>query len=377
MKIGIVTFHASLNCGSMLQAYALQEILREKYNQDVEIINFSSKGQRQMYSLIDTRLRPRVIKRNLRILPYIQDFRIQKKDYKKFMDEYFLLTPKEYRKNKELFELEERYDILVAGGDQVWNIMCRDFDLAYFLNFSNSAKKVSFSPSLGAVNINKATKKKQIYKMYLEKFDYISVREPNGKKWLEELLDKEVNIIADPTILLTSDEWIKKIKTEPIKESYIFYYAFNYSNNELNNALQRIAKKLKTKIYVFDRKEWNICHLNKFGIELYPTCGPVAFLSLMKSAQFIVTDSFHGTVFSILFNKKFANCKHDVNQDKDDDRSSSLLAELSLSNRYVLANQITEKNLLQEIDYTVVNEKTENLRKKAFSYISQFLGEEL
>lgn len=315
MKIGIVTFHASLNCGSMLQAYALQETLREKYNQDVEIIDFSSKGQRQMYSLIDTRLRPRVLKRNIRVLPYLKEFKILKEDYRKFSKEYFSLTSKRYKKNSELFELQNTYDMLITGGDQVWNVICRDTDLAYFLNFSNSAIKVSYSPSLGAVNINKAAKNLSVYRNLLEKFDYLSVREPNGREWLEQLLDRNVEIIADPTMLLTPTEWIDQIKIKEINEPFIFYYAFDYSNNKLNLALQRISKELGVKVFVIDRKEWNICHLMKYEIQLYPIGGPIAFLSMINAAQYVVTDSFHGTVFSALFNKKFCNCRHNPNQD--------------------------------------------------------------
>lgn len=377
MKIGIVTFHASLNCGSMLQAYALQEILRKKYNQNVEIIDFSSKGQRQMYSLIDTRLRPRVFKRNIRILPYLKEFKILKEDYKKFAKEYFILTPKRYKKNSELFELGDSYDLLIAGGDQVWNVLCRDTDLAYFLNFSNSAIKVSYSPSLGAVNINKAVKDPFLYKNLLNKFDYLSVREPNGKAWLEQLLGRNVELIADPTMLLTPTEWIRKIATQKVNDPIIFYYAFDYSNKKLNFALQRISKELGVKVFVIDRKEWSICHLKDYGIQLYPTAGPIAFLSMINSAQYVVTDSFHGTVFSALFNKQFCNYRHNLNQDVDDDRSRSLLSELGLEKQYIIADQLKVDDLTREIDFSFVNNQIERLREKANLYITRFLGENL
>lgn len=376
MKIGIVTFHASLNCGSMLQAYALQETLREKFHQNVEIIDFSSKGQRKMYSLIDTRLRPRVIKRNFRVLPYLKEFKDLKADYKRFSDTYFVLTSKQYRRNQELFGLQDTYDILIAGGDQVWNVLCRDTDLAYFLNFSNSAKKVSYSPSLGAVNINYAAKNLSLYKNLLEQFDYISVREPNGKDWLEKLLGRNVEMIVDPTMLFTPNEWTHKIKIEKIDEPFIFYYAFDYSNHKLNLALQRISKDLGVKIFMIDRKEWNICHLNNYGIELYPHGGPMAFISMINSAKYVVTDSFHGTVFSALFNKKFCNCRHNPNQDVNDDRSSSLLAELGLERQYVVSDQLKKDDLTREIDYSSVNDCIEKLREKGFLYIKSFLGED-
>ena len=138
MKIGIITFHASENCGSMLQAFALQYILENKYGCDVEIINFSSKGQRQLYSLWDTKLRPRILKSNLRKLPYWKELRRMKNDYKQFALENFNVTDKTYKRNQELYELDGIYDMVITGGDQVWNIRCRDTDLAYFLNFISS-----------------------------------------------------------------------------------------------------------------------------------------------------------------------------------------------------------------------------------------------
>ncbi|SHI82437.1 polysaccharide pyruvyl transferase family protein [Parasporobacterium paucivorans] len=369
MKIGIVTFHASLNCGSMLQAFALQNILKERYGADVEIVDFSSRGQRQMYSVVDTHLRPRVLKRNLRVFPYRKEIRIMQNDFEIFKGKYFKLTPKFYKSFYQLKELHDRYDLLVAGGDQVWNIRCRDNDMAYFLAFPTAARKISYSPSLGAVNINTAKKNLAQYRKCLMEFSHLSIREPNGKKWLEQLTGREVKIIADPTMLYVPDDWRRLLPVQQIEEKYIFYYAFNYGNKRINKALQEASNKLKMPVYVIERKEWNICGLEKYGFKLWEKADPLAFVNMISNAAYVVTDSFHGTVFSCLFNKQFCNCRHNIVQDKDDDRSSSLLSVLGLESRYVIGEELKAEDLMIPIDYDSVNRMIEDIRKEAFCYL--------
>ncbi|MGN8786412.1 polysaccharide pyruvyl transferase family protein [Blautia sp. HCP3S3_D9] len=374
MKIGIITFHASDNCGSMLQAYALQTILEKKYKCETEIIDFSSKGQRQMYSLWDTKLRPRIIKSNLKAIPYWKSIKRMKFDYKEFSETNFHLTEKKYKNNDELFELKEKYDIVIAGGDQVWNIRCRDTDLAYFLNFVGKSSKVAYSPSLGAVNINQYASDPSVYKKLLEKFDYLSVREPNGQKWLEELIGRKVPIIADPTMLLTKEQWLKSlnVKSTGIKGKFIFYYAFSYSNTVLNERLSKVANEMGMKVVVLEKKAWSVNHLDEYKIELFERSGPLAFIELMNEAEAVVTDSFHGTLFSALFNKNFCNFRHKVEMDPDDDRSQALLSQLGLEDHYVLGEEIRSEDLWIPTDYEKVNDKIEAMRIRAFDYINSF-----
>lgn len=375
MKIGIVTFHASDNCGSMLQAYALQTILKKNYDCDVEIINFSSRGQRQMYSLWDTRLRPRILKANIKALPYWGHIKKMKKDYAQFSGENFNLTKKYYKRNKQLFELNGKYDILIAGGDQVWNVRCRDTDLAYFLNFADKGLKVAYSPSLGAVNINTFSNNPEIYRDLLLKFDYLSVREPNGQKWIKELTGKDIPIIADPTMLLSPKQWNEALNIQPsgIKDKFIFYYAFSHSNRVLNERLRDVAKELGMKVFVIDRKGWAVNKLEQYGFEAYKQSGPYAFLTMMNEASAVVTDSFHGTLFSALFNKNFCNFKHRVEMDPDDDRSAALLKQLGMENHYVLGEELKKEDLSIPADYNAVNEKIAEMRHSAMDYINQFM----
>ena len=122
MRIGIITFHASLNCGSMLQAFALQEILEKKYHVDVEVINYSNWGQRNYYANWDLYPRPCVIKSNFKALAHHDVIEKVRNDYQDFEKKYLHLTPKLLKKRKELDGIDKNYDIVIAGGDQVWNV---------------------------------------------------------------------------------------------------------------------------------------------------------------------------------------------------------------------------------------------------------------
>ena len=182
MRIGIITFHASLNCGSMLQAFALQDVLRSKYNAEVEIINYSNFGQRNYYSNWDFFPKPSVWINNLKAIPYYASINAMRQDYQNFSNQYFTLSGPLLKKYSELKGIDERYDIVIAGGDQVWNVRCRDADKAYFLSFVKTAKKVAYSPSLGARNINKVALRPKMYAELVKDFDFLSVREDNGQK---------------------------------------------------------------------------------------------------------------------------------------------------------------------------------------------------
>ena len=216
MKIGIITFHASHNCGSMLQAYALCKVLRDEYHQDAELIDFSNSGSRQMYSLWNNKMfyrsgRPimNVLKTNISNLFHYKAVKSVMNDYEAFSSKYLQKSKGTYKNTKQLKGIEQNYDMLLSGGDQVWNICCTDADDAYFLSFAHNVKKVAYSPSLGAMNILKYAKNPDKYRKYLLDYDFLSVRELNGQKWLKELVGEDVPIVPDPTLLLSADEWCK------------------------------------------------------------------------------------------------------------------------------------------------------------------------
>lgn len=305
MKVGILTFSASHNCGSMLQAFALQYVIAKKLNYECELINYANDVSRNMYGLFDRRIGRGSIKRNINTLLHLKTFKESAREYKGFSDKYLVLSDGDYRTKEDLARIACRYDVIIAGGDQVWNVCCADAGKEFYLNFTHDVKKVAFSPSLGGTNILKKADNLEEYRQFLKEFSSLSVREPHGKMWLEELSGREVKIVADPTLLLSPEEWCKALPVPEIPGKYIFNYAFYYDRPETNRIIQRISEETGMPVYTIDLKSHAMHHLDRYGIKRYDYTGPLAFLGLMKNASLVLTQSFHGTLFSSLFNRNF------------------------------------------------------------------------
>lgn len=372
-KIGIITFHSSHNCGSMLQAYALQTVLTQRYHADVEIIDFANAGSKNIYRRFDMRLKKSAMKNNLltlRNLSVINDYR---KDYMDFAEKYLHTTKEKYSTAEQMQGIEKNYDILIAGGDQVWNVLCPDADKAYFLSFAKDVRKVAFAPSLGGNNINVAAKDPETYRQFLLDFERISVREPNGKKWLEELTGREIPIIADPTLLLTKEEWCSQFDLPQIDGDFIFNYAFFHNRPEANAAIQRISQETGMPVYVLDHKSWAFYKLDRYGIRRCEHTGPITFLAMMNQASMVLTQSFHGTLFSALFHKQFWSYRAPATKRIDDDRATAILDQLGLRERYQVIDELPDQEYMKAIDYRDTDDKIENLRAKAFAYMDSFM----
>lgn len=373
MKIGIITFHASLNCGSMLQAYALQNILERKYKNEVEIINYSNFGQRNYYSNWDWYPRPKVLINDIKLLfnrKYINKTRF---DYNQFMNDYFNLSGKLIKKRKDLEKFDGKYDIIIAGGDQVWNVRCRDHDEAYFLSFVNKSKKVAYSPSLGARNINSECKNPEKYRDLINKFDFLSVRETNGQKWLKELTGKDIPIIADPTLLLSKEDWLENLPTDKINEKFIVFYAFSYANKHNNEIMKKITEMTGMPIYLVDGKSYTVNKLEKYGYKLYKTGGPLGLLSLINNASLVLVQSFHGIIFSALFHKTFWSLRNIKINNSNDDRARCILKQTGLESRAITYDDLLNVDLFEKVDYAEFDKNIVDIREKAFKYIESFL----
>lgn len=367
-KTAIITFHNSENCGSMLQALALQEVIKSETGTLVEIIDFSNEGQKEIYNIFAKPTSVRKIVKNLLCVPVYSKLKKQKDDYQLFMKN-FQLTDKHYSRNEELFDLDGKYDFYVCGSDQIWNIRCPDADDAYFLNFVNKGRKIAYAPSLGGTNLATVAKNPEKYKALINDMEYVSIREANGKRWLEEMLNREVPMILDPTLLLNKEDWRKySLPGRVISGRYIFYYAFHYSK-EQNEIVRDISRKLNMPVISMDVKTWMIRGVFTYGVKLSPEFGPAAFLNLISNADMVLTRSFHGVAFSTIFEKRFWMLGKLTNPDGDD-RAASILNQMGLINRMISLDEIKKgANLLEEIDYNAVKEKVAILQKQSRDFL--------
>lgn len=369
-KIGIITFHNSYNCGSMLESYAMLKTL-EKIDSNAEIIDFSSKGQKKLYSVFFENRSIKNFIKNLVILPHSLKIKRNNIEYENFKNKNFRLS-KKYNSNSDL--TDDDYNIVVAGSDQIWNITIEDYDDAYFLNWVNKAKKIAYAPSFGAKSIIKYSNDTEKYKKFIKDFNALSVRENNGKNWISELTNRDAELLIDPTLLLSQDEYNLILDdTCTPEEDYIFFYCPGFKR-ELCVFVKEISKKYNLPVIVWSTKSFYTKSIFTFGFKLPKYESPSVYLSLIKNAKLIFTTSFHGTIFSTIYRKKFYTLKNGEMYG-DDDRVITLLKQIGMENHLLEPYMDENKNYLEDIDYEVYEEKLYKLQCKANDYITRNIGE--
>ena len=371
-KIGLITYHASHNIGSMLQTYALQYILKEKYKCDVEIIDFSSKAQKNMYSIF-----PKISSKNILIKNVINFFcypllKSRFNDFEWFIKKHFTLTSDSYDDVQQLKELDGKYDYIICGSDQIWNVNCIDFDDAYFLSFATKTKKISYAPSLGGKNILTSGVELSKYKSYIQSFEHLSVREVNGKKWLDKLSGKDFRIVADPTILLNKNIWDDLVTKREFEGDYIFFYGVPFSS-ETYRIVVEISKKLNLPVVMLDAKSWLYRANFLKSIKLSKHSSPNDYLSLIKHSKLVITTSFHGSIFASVFNKNFWTVTY-KQTNPDDDRIKTLLSQLNLSERLIYLEDYEQYDLLEGIDYSSYDKNIKAFQSRSLEFLSKSLS---
>ena len=349
-KIGIMTFHASYNCGSMLQAYALQCFL-EKNGFSPEMIDFSSSGQRRLYSLYSQKLSLKNIIRNTVFWCHRKRIKNNFLRYEDFKQKYFNLTP--YNAANQT-QLVDNYSAVIAGADQIWNITISDYDDSYFLPWTKNAKRIAYAPSFGAKNIIEYADDVEKYKNFLKDFNYLSIREDNGRKWINDLIGKDVPVVLDPTLIIDREDYEKIISSQlNLPDKYIFYYSPTYSLKH-NQLVNKISKKYKLPVIAFNSKSFYLRGMNFQNFKLPDFEDPTAYLQLMKNATMVITTSFHGSVFSTVFKKFFWVIKNG-GMYGNDDRVITLLRTIGLEKRLITEYFDNDFDYMTSVDYNAVD----------------------
>jgi len=327
MKIGIVTIHFVYNYGAMLQSYSLNRYIGEK-GYDCEIIDF-----RPYFLDVNYRLYLRdFVKHPRKALSFMMRYITnngQFKAFENFLTEDMKISDERYTNEKKL----ERcyYDVVIAGSDQIWNPNITQCSEAYLLSFANKkSRKISYASSFGVDNIN--TEWKEILKKNITGFERIGVRERSGLEIIKNILpDVKVSEVLDPVFLLEVDVFKKMCKrVDNIDFKYILIYSLEV-NAELNNYTRALSKHFGYKIVSVHPMHKK----NKFADYNINNVGPKEFLWLIDNSEFICTNSFHGTVFSILFDKKFVPLRHSVTGS----RISNLINKLEIPSETLVAGE--------------------------------------
>ena len=330
-RVGILTLHHSYNCGSMLQAFALQETL-ERMGHEVRVINFSNEGQARLYRVLERPTSLKRIVKDLLLAPRAGRIRRNFAAYERFMTEHLHLDGPVVRHREELDDAG--YDAVIAGSDQVWNVTIDDGDDAYFLPWVTGARRVAYAPSFGARSIARFSPDPRIHAGWLKDFDALSIRERNGRRWIRELIGVDVPVLLDPTLLLDAGDYAPLEHRPPgLPGEYLFYYAPSYSR-PINRFVAAIAKRHGLAVVAFNAKTFYVKGMGLTGFVLPAVEGPAAYLALIRGAAAVVTTSFHGTVFSTIYRRPFWTVKNG-GMYHDDDRVLTLLEALGLEDRLV------------------------------------------
>lgn len=369
-KIGIITFHNSYNCGSMLESYAMQTVLK-KMGMETEIINFSNEGQKEIYNYKFKNNSIKNIIKNILIFPAIKKIKLNNYKYEEFKNKNFILSENEYSKQEELTDYE--YSTVVAGSDQIWNITIEDGDDAYFLPWVKKARRVAYAPSLGSKKIAEHTDNINKYIDYLNKFDAISIREQNGNKWIKEMIGQDVPVLLDPTMLLNKEDYDKIKDNNNVKDKYIFFYAPSF-DTEICRFVKKVADKYNLKVITWSTKSYFVKLIRRFGFELPDYEDPSVYLNLIANAELVFTTSYHGTIFSTIYKKKFFTIKNG-GMYGNDDRVLTLLNQLNMLERLTPFEFDDNKDYLEEVNYEKYDSSVDELKNKAFDYINKNIKE--
>ncbi len=367
-KTATITFHASHNYGSNLQAYALQQIILD-LGCDNEIINLRTARQKDLYTVFTKRKGVKYIFKNL---SHIVWYRPLKKAYDKFEDfiNNRLKITKEYASEEELYNANLDYDIYIAGSDQIWNPVPADFDWSFYLTFVKEGKRVSYAPSFGQLSATGDNDIRNRIADALKNFDRISVREQGAADNVKQLLGggRNPQIVLDPTLLLSKDRWMGMVKDEPriVKKDYIFFYTL-FADPERIKIVKRVSKTLGLPVVTSNfSNQYDV--INPF-IKHYEA-GPLDFLTLVRDAKLVVVSSFHGTVFSTLLNVPFFAI-----DGMSDARISTLLKLTGLESREITISNVEEKcQQAYTIDFDGVNAKIEEARRQSMDFLKDCLA---
>lgn len=331
MKIGIFTFFQT-NYGAILQAYSLQKYLLDQPGVDVEIIDFTTPKHLENNKIFQKQKSGNIISKIAYLfftcLRYTQ-LKKREKRTEAFKDKYLRLS-KRYCTVDELLKNHPIEDVYITGSDQVFR-PDSSYMPVYYLGFDKGkGKKVAYAPCFGTSDFSEQTKKS--IRQYIDDFDFLSCRESSGATFLQSIVGRKVSVVLDPVFLHTGEDWSKIAIAPSFAGEYIFVYDLN-GGYDLISLANKIKEKTHLPIVCLTRVRTRFYKVDK---QCYDA-GPAEFLGWIKNASFVVTDSFHGTAFSIIFNRAFFSY---IALEKSSERLKELLGKVGLENRLLTKKQL-------------------------------------
>ncbi len=337
MKVGILTFHDAHNYGAVLQAYALKKYI-QKLGHEVKIINYHHETIPDGYP-----------KEN-------NEKRWEK--FNKFIQDLIDNEEKVYVKEEELEKLD--IDFWICGSDQIWNTeITRGFNKGFFLDFNTDGKKISYAVSMGIPELPKEFEMQ--FKESLNKLDEISVREDSLQQYTQKFTNKNVEKVLDPTLLLEENDYDGLLLENKYGE-YILIYALG-PDDRLTRIANKLAKEKGIKII-----ELNDKRNEDYFCEQISSAGPEEFLTLIKNAKVVITNSFHGTIFSIIFKKEF----YTITRLNRNARMENILKIVNMEDR--LIEDVEDLKKIKEQDFEKAHLKLAKEKQKSKDFLKRTLN---
>lgn len=369
-KIGIVTLHGYHNYGNKLQNYALKEVLTEQGFEVDTMVLYEERDY--LYTIVRNIKRLFQQSPSKSLLKVINKFKSQqyKQDNKKLLDSrtnIFKQFSKHHLSEKfvkldkgNIATINKDYDYFVTGSDQVWNPVYISNMEKYFLTFADKSKRIAYAPSFSCPKLPKSHEKK--YRKWLKEMSRISVRETEGAEIIRELTGINAPVLVDPTLLLSKKQWLSianKASNRP-EQGYILTYFLGETSSDTEQYIQNLAQE----------KNMKIIRLGDIHDKESYITGPREFIDYINNATVLLTDSFHGVVFSILLETPFLVYERKTNIPTMYSRIETLLDKFHLRHREA-------KNLSEDIftvNYSHVYEILEVERNRSFKYLREALG---
>lgn len=354
MKIGIITITDGTNYGNKLQNYALLKTL-ESLHENAEVVTMNN------YSLAGMNRFGRFKHSVKMFFTDRKKFDCEKRKYKVFKqyNEDYLKFSSEIVSNEMLSKADD-YDLFVCGSDQIWNpFYVPNIELTTAYNAHKNAEKISYAASMGVESV--PNDRYDEFCRCINALDYIAVRENAAAEYLSREIGRKIEVVVDPTLLLYRDDW-EKFEVEPARcpKKYVLTYFLTRPNDEIVRGIQKYAIE----------NSFDIVNLNDSSQPDWYTISPNEFLYMIHHSEFFFTDSFHGTVFSLIFHKDFFTFpRYGSNNDGKQKQGSRVKTLLSIAGK---TERFIEKDSLPKIsiiDYSEVDERIETERKKSLEYL--------
>lgn len=375
-RVGLCIVYKNWNYGSILQSYATLLELK-KLNVEYEIIRYERKKDISFYvTSLHRLLLPDMRYSKIRSLKrkwgkkinkqFAQNDEIRARVFEQFRKHNFDNFSPILRSYSELCKYAKRFDSVLVGSDQLWLPSGLDTNFFNLMFVPDNINKIAYAASFGVSEIPESQKSRTIE--YLNRIEHISVREYSGQKLIKSLTGREISVIVDPTLVIGKDVWDANIPTErKINEDYIFCYFLGNNSDQREEAI-KLSEETGLKIVTLRHMDEFIKTDEEFGDYAPYDVGPAEFVNMIRHASYVCTDSFHGSVFSIINHKKFISFNRYGNNSKNsrNSRLDSLFNQIGIDRRFK-SNIVQE--MFQDIDYDKVEVQLQKLRSYAENYL--------